>query len=255
MRETSSKAFQEMILPRWGEKEEANRAAVGVGWEIAVDFAALHEEAVRLLSTAAGASPSKSDQASILLSLHGFHLFLESTALVIRGQFDVVTHLLRGLRDLQSLLLVCAFDGSQAEKFLQSKMKASEARRLEVEVLRNHDEALGDEFDQLLSEETKYAHILAHVNPVHLYKAVEIDGGKLTPVLRGKVDSEEANDLLKAVLRSEAKSLSVMRDSRTTIIGDDWTQRLSDADEKLGTYMKSDSAERDRGAKTEWNER
>jgi hypothetical protein len=90
-------------ISTWPDFAEQNITNLGDGWKIAEEMAQLHAIALQRISRAVVPHPSQQDEGTLLLGAHGLNLFLEFMGLVIRGRFDVASHLVRAILDCQSL--------------------------------------------------------------------------------------------------------------------------------------------------------
>jgi hypothetical protein len=227
------------VSPKWGSLEEANRGALGDGWELAESYFSLHVSAARRVSAAAGRSPAHSDQATILLTCHGLNLFTECTSLIVRGLFDVSAYLLRPMMDNQSLLFACASREELAERYLNDDLKASEARKLLIAYLRRADSALADETDLQLKDDADAANDLSHVGLIHADKLIRVDANGLTPVGGGMTDPREARNQSKVSLLQEHQLLVSLKAFRKSALGEEWLQDFDKTSLLFHEHMKS----------------
>lgn len=235
-------SLQDLVVTSWGSREEHHRRSLGDGWPLAEDYVALHTEALRKISKAAGSSPSQSDQATILLSCHGLNLFIETMGLVVRGLFDVSAHLLRPLMDTQSLVFACALQEDLAARYLGTgaSLKASEARKLFVAYVRGDDDVLANDIDRIFRDDADAANDLAHVKLLHGNKLTKVEGGSVTPVAWGISDPAEAVRQSQAALSQEHGLLVSLKAFRTDVVGQQWIKEFDGMDPRLVKHMKLD---------------
>ncbi|MCH8009895.1 MAG: hypothetical protein IIC91_13635 [Chloroflexi bacterium] len=236
-------SLQDLVVTSWGSREEDHKRSLGDGWPLAEDYVALHTEAMRKISKAAGSSPSQSDQATILLGCHGLNLFIETMGLLVRGLFDVSAQLLRPLMDTQSLVYACARGEDLASRYLEEEgkpLKAAEARKLFVAHVRSEDDALANDLDRILSDDADAANDLAHVKRLHGDKLSMVEAGKVTPTAWGMTDPGEAVRQSQAAISQEHGLLVSLKAFRTEVVGQRWIKELDGMDTRLVKHMKLD---------------
>ena len=236
-------SLRDLVVKEWGSREEEHRRSLGDGWTLAEEYVALHVEATRKISKAAGSSPSQSDQATILLLGHGLNLFMETMGLLVRGLFDVSVHLLRGLMDTQSLVYACASREVFGARYMEEEgepLKGAEARKLFVADVRSQDDALANDLNRILSDDADAANDLAHVKLLHGDKLSIVEAGKVTPISWGIADAAEAVRQSQAALSQEHSLLVSLKAFRTEVVGQQWIKELDGKDARLVEHMKRD---------------
>ncbi len=236
-------SLQDLVITSWGSLEEEHRRSLGDSWALAEEYLALHAEATRKISMAAGISPSQSDQATILLLGHGLNLFVETMGLLVKGLFDVSAHLLRPLMETQSLVYACAGREDFAARLMEEEgepLKAAGARKLFVAHVRTEDEDLADDLDRILSDDADAANDLSHVKLLHGDKPTKVEAGKVTPVAWGIRDPAEAVRQSQAALSQEHRLLVSLKAFRAQVVGQQWIKELDGMDIRLVKHMKLD---------------
>ena len=219
----------EQLVTGWDETATEHRRALGDGWPIAREFLQLHGEAVEAVSKVSGNTPNVSDEAVILLGCHGFNICVGAVALIVRGQFDVVSYLMRGLIDCWSLLWGVGVIPDLADRFLSDRLSGAETRQLLVKLIeeRGGDDAeIADELNQRLKGDADASNSLSHVSSVHADKLVTIENGSITPQLGGHVDSEQARLLMAGVLEQEHWMLTALHAVRPQALRAGWQERF-----------------------------
>jgi hypothetical protein len=233
-------------LREWPVGHKENRDALGDGWAIAEEFLRLHTRGLQHISRAAGAKPSESDKAMILLGTHGLNLYITALGLIVGGLFDVASHLARGLLDCQSLLYATARDEALGAKFMAGpeRLKASEGRKVMINDLRNAGEdQLANDIETRYQEEAKAANSLAHVSVVHADKLVKMSANSLTPVAGGLAAGEEARRLWLVALEQELWMLGWLRAFRSSSLDSDWIAQYEATKSRFHEWFRKEAQE------------
>jgi hypothetical protein len=233
-------------LRGWPLGNQENREAIGDGWALAEEFLRLHTRGLQHISRAAGAKPSESDKAVILLGAHGLNLYITTLGLIVGGLFDVASHLFRGLLDCQSLLYVTAKDEEAAAKFMTApeKLKASESRKVMINDLRNAgQDQLANDIEAKYQEESKAANSLAHVNVVHADKLVQMKANSVTPIAGGLAAPEEARRFWLVALEQESWMLTWLRAFRFSSSDSGWVVQYETAKDRFREWFLKEAQE------------
>lgn len=214
----------------WTPTATENRKAIGDGWRLADEFAGLHLEALESISKRAGRKPSDQELASILIASHAFNLYAATLRLIIHGQFDIASYMLRALLDAQGLFYAISRKSDLAAKFLNDQLKASTARKFVVRDLRNNGMKQDADFlDQRWSDESDAANKLAHACAIHAGKLIEQNNGSITPVLCGRADQAEAPMMCLAALEDELWFVTWLQVFHAAVLLPDWINSFDQA--------------------------
>jgi len=196
------------------------------------------------------AQSSNAEQALLLLICHSANLFLETSAMVFAGRFDVAFYLLRPLYDCSTLTRFLALSEVRATHFLEGgAVRASESRIAWVDEIRalgqmqpdawEDDPGLPDEVNRILKDNAFALNSFTHVSYNHVRRLLEIDGERNIPTVGGRTDTTEATDMLRAVAHSEMFALSQLRIGVAHMMSDEWAGATTAAVEGLGTWIKT----------------
>ena len=236
----------EHTLRGWPLVNQENREAIGDGWAVAEQFLRLHAQGLQHISRVAGATPSESDKAVILLGTHGLNLYMTALRLIVGGLFDVASHLFRGLLDCQSLLYVTAKDEEAAAKFMlePENLRASESRKVMIDDLRNAGEdQLANDIEARYQQEAKAANSLSHVSVLHADKLVRMKANSVTPIAGGVAAPGEARLLWLVALEQESWMLSWLRAFRSSSLDSDWVVQYEAAKGRFREWFLKEAQE------------
>ena len=223
----------------WTPTAMENRKAIADGWKIAHDFTNLHLQALESISRSAGRQPSDQHQALILIGGHAFNLYVAILRLIVHGQFDIASYLVRGLIDSQGLVYAIIRVPEFATKFFKDELKASDARKFVINDLRNSGEdETADFMNSRWSAEAKAANSLAHTCAVHADKLIQTNNGSLTPVLCGRVDQRESALMCVGAHEYEHWLLAWYHAFHLSILPGDWVSRFGAAQKVFSSWAK-----------------
>jgi hypothetical protein len=222
----------------WPRVAESNVRDLGEGWQLAEEVADLHGLAVQRLSNAAGRTPNAQDESLMLLGTHGLNMFIGASELICKGQFDVASHLMRGIFDCESLLYAVASGAERADRFMNGDLRSHEGRRLVVDAIRSADPELASFMDGRFKDEFDAANEMSHVNLTHVDKLLQRDGDSIMPVVGGRPDRDLARRMFGAVLEHEHWHLTWFAAFRRDVVGEDWYTRYVGTRETLRSWMK-----------------
>ena len=222
----------------WPPHAEQNIADLGEGWRLADKMADLHSLALQRISRAAGRNPERQDEGVLLLGTHGLNLFIATMGLIAKGQFDVVSHLLRAGFDCQSLAFAVGSRADLAEKFFAGDLRSAECRKLVVVTIRAVDSELADFIDSRYRDEFDAANELSHVSLTHVDKILDRQGDTLTPIVGGRIDADLARNMAGVALENEYWHLVWFKAFRSSTLGQDWVDELSAIQGPFRGWMK-----------------
>ena len=222
----------------WSGIAELHRAALGDGWDVAERFVALHTSA--MWQFAATARPlGVCERAAIQMGVHSLNLYTGALGLLVRGQFDVASYLMRSVYDSHSLLQAASTDEDNARRLLGEipgkRLSASHAR---VWVERNGgfsgyglevDEPYQKEIAQLRSAMNRYA----HTGHYQAESVLSIAEGGITPTFGGHLDGRRLLRDVAIIGKLEMYTLTVIGRLHPSLDGE-WFKSYSEA---FGLYQ------------------
>jgi hypothetical protein len=226
-------------IATWPAYADCNLAELAEGWNLVEEMAELHWLALQALSATAGRRPSKQDECVLLLGGHGLNLLIGTVELIVKGQFDVASYLLRALFDCESLSYAVHAKPELADRFLADDLRSFEGRRMIIENIRSLDPDLADFLDKRYRDEFDAANDMSHVNLTQLDKLVTSDGQSITPVVGGRCDGIVARRMTGVVVEHEHWHLTWFAAFRTDTMGPDWTARYKACGESMRPWMKA----------------
>lgn len=238
MTETPSTTLQE-LLTGWNERAGAHRDAVGQGWPIAEDFLRLHGDALIAFSKQVGSSPNEREQAALLVSTHGYNLYVGALASILRGQFDVAAYQLRPLLEAWVVFVAVARDEDFARRFLSHQLGTQDAWKRTRQELQKVEAELTQALDKTFREEWSVTNDLAHVSALHVDRLVERAGRSITPHAGGLLDREQAVALWQGATLQYARLLIYQRGTFSPVLSSEWQRQFEDAYTRYQVWMRA----------------
>jgi hypothetical protein len=223
----------------WKAHSKENIESLGEAWWIASKMVELHERALRVPTDYDGMTKANAE-AITLLSTHGLNLFISCMSLTARGQFNVVVYLLRAIADCQLLLMATGCSDQLAEDFLGGKLKGSDARKFQVELVKLSDPELADFINMRLDIElNKAANNLAHVNISTVAKVLDSEREPRPPMIGGRNNAKEAKEVVSGLLEHEQWQLAWLKFFKQPSLGDEWKSEARQNRKRLLDWMES----------------
>ncbi len=219
------------------ETSKKHRIWMKEGWAIGDMFVSLHVDALKPISRRTMDDPTDSDLGLVQLSCHGLNLYTSTLDLAVHGKFDVALHLLRALFDCGPLVYAVAKSDELAQRFDREKLKASEARRLQIADIGAHEQDLAAGLNNQWLREYESLNTATHVNPVHAEKLLHVREGKATPWVGGRDDVDECRKVFEAAHMGEFWHLSGVNNFRRELLGEQWGERFRDATKHFKDWM------------------
>lgn len=235
---TTNQIRLEDFVTGWNAVADAHRDSDPKRWALCHEFASLHVEALNAIARQSGAKQSPSDAAVLLLGVHAFNLYTALIGLVVRGQFDVASHLYRGLGDSGGLIYATGNHSDLAERWHSGELKASTARKqLEADLRASDAIDAADVIKNRFLDDFGAMNDLAHVKNIHADKLVHRENGLTIPAVGGHRDDGQYAEMVLGVLDQERWCLTFMSAVRRSALPEEWRARFTQASQLYTTLL------------------
>lgn len=229
-----------------GDIARTHLTSMDDGVKLADAFLTAHALAGERISGAAS-SDSKSDLAVVTLTVHMLNLYTTVLELALRGKIDVAYHLTRALFDCQSLTCAVIDNEAVAVRFLNDKLKASEARKIGVRALtREGYQSEVRELEALWNRSKDPANELAHVNVRHMGMVMAGFGGSIKPNYGGHEDVKACRNLFAIAHNEELWFLTWLAKYKDDVLGPAWMTQFHRAQSLYPVFRQSWENNKDR---------